>query len=1027
MDGLIFFGFLILLFIFVAPIIAFVRAGRAARAAKEAAIRSQEVEKHLHSLDKAIAELRTNLSGLAALESEVRALKEKLAAEAPPPVSPPPSLRVEQPIRDSKVEIPVPVPPPVLEEIPPAVAEVTSSAPFESRPTDPVTPPNVPEIAAPVMAGAVSPRAKSGLNIEEILGTNWLNKLGIIILVIGVAFFLAYQLQHVGPAGKVFAGYAVSIAILGAGIFFERRERWRVLARAAIGGGWALFFFTTYAMNHVSAARVLESETADFVLLVIVAAAMVAHTLRYQSQVVTGLAFLLAFSTINISHGGASGLWAAVILSAGLAVIAVRRNWYELEVFGLLAAYLNHYYWLRPIIEPMGAHHHAFPELNASTTLLIAYWLIFRASYILRRIEQKYQENVSTVAALLNTFLFHSVIAYQAARPELAFPFLLGVGSTELVLGQLPITRRRRSAFVILSTVGVVLIGAAFSYRFSGGKLSVIWLLEAEALLLAGVFTREILFRRLGILAAALAAGHMLFIDAHNLLHARDVRGIDFSDPRMALIFAVAALVLFANSHWLMRRSEEFAAKPWDVWSFRILSYFAAPMAMLAVWAVSTEKWWAVGWAALALVAAAAGARWKIKELAIQGHALALLGIVRALAVNLSDPWGSLQYDWHPWRLTTVLLVVISIYLSARWMVVREWTQTARVSQVYSWAGSTLVALLIWYQLLPISVALGWMLLGLAALELGFSKQSLSLRLQGYVAIASTFLRMFFVNLNAAGLPGQISPRLYTTLPLAAGFFYVYWRLKGSPELLDQWEKKLAVPSVASYFGTIALVALVRFEMDADFVVAIWAAMVFVLLTTASRYDNRMFLHQGLLLSFALLFRCLFHNFYERSYFPPTFWHGRMFSVGATVVLLFIALPFAFRLKIKSPDGAEKSGRWPFRVLRSLGYRPDQVCFFIPFILLTVLLAVEMRSGLVTLAWGVEAVAVFLFALWIRQRSYRVSGLALLLVCVGKIVLLDVWALQPRDRYMTFIVLGAALLGVSILYTRYRDSLRQYL
>jgi hypothetical protein len=33
--------------------------------------------------------------------------------------------------------------------------------------------------------------------------TNWLNKLGIFILVLGVAFFLAYQLKILGPAGKV--------------------------------------------------------------------------------------------------------------------------------------------------------------------------------------------------------------------------------------------------------------------------------------------------------------------------------------------------------------------------------------------------------------------------------------------------------------------------------------------------------------------------------------------------------------------------------------------------------------------------------------------------------------------------------------------------------------------------------------------------------------------------------------------------------------------------------------------------------
>jgi hypothetical protein len=40
---------------------------------------------------------------------------------------------------------------------------------------------------------------------------------------------------------------------------------------------------------------------------------------------------------------------------------------------------------------------------------------------------------------------------------------------------------------------------------------------------------------------------------------------------------------------------------------------------------------------------------------------------------------------------------------------------------------------------------------------------------------------------------------------------------------------------------------------------------------------------------------------------------------------------------------------------------------------------------------------------------------------------LDVWGLQPRDRYVTLIIVGAALVFVSFLYTRYRETIRQYL
>jgi hypothetical protein len=106
--------------------------------------------------------------------------------------------------------------------------------------------------------------------------------------------------------------------------------------------------------------------------------------------------------------------------------------------------------------------------------------------------------------------------------------------------------------------------------------------------------------------------------------------------------------------------------------------------------------------------------------------------------------------------------------------------------------------------------------------------------------------------------------------------------------------------------------------------------------------------------------------------------------------------------------------------------RPDYVVFFAALLLLTSLLEAELPRGMVTLGWGVEAVLVFVFALWMRERAARLRALALLLLALGKIILHDVWGVSPRDRYLTFIALGMASLAVSWLYTRYREIVRAY-
>lgn len=999
----------------------------------------RELTSRISALEHTVQNLQSHRSSTSVPEAAAKAPEPLVAASYKPSTSSP---NVAAPLVSSPVVVVDPTTSPQVAEKW-ATQRATESTTRPSSETDRVIPPAYsPVTPDPKSFPPTEPtlslgdRLKSSLDIEEMLGTNWLNKLGIVILVLGIAFFLAYQLRTLGPAGKVLVGYVTAAVMLGAGIWFDRKERYRILARAGIGGGWALLFFTTYAMYHVPAAQVLSSQPADLVLMLVVAAAMVAHTLRYRSQVVTGLAFLLAFLTVTISHSNVYSLSAGAVLAAGLVVIVGRMQWFELEVFGILASYLNHYLWLRPIIEPMQGKRHPFPEFAASAGILALYWLIFRISYVFRQPSDEHQERISTAAALLNTALLLALFKYQSTHPEWAFWALLAIGAIETLLGQLPIARRRRTAVIVLSTLGVVLLIAAFPFRYSGMRLSVLWLLEAEALLLIGVWTKEVVFRRLGMLAALLVSGQMIAMDAARIFGRR----MDSADLRpdfgLAIVFVVAAAVFYANAHWVLRRWSDLFVREFDRRVMQRLSYAAAVMLLIAAWMAFPESWTAVAWCALGLGLALAGRRlgssepWR--ELGYQANFLALVSVLRVLAINLG---ATDKYHGLTLRLLTITLVAALLYVTSKWsgdsdrargisIGGRLFSSEQFAGAAYTWSASVLVALLAWYELRPVSVADAWFVGGLVLFELGLARNNLSLRLQGYAALAASFLRIFFVNLNAAGNSGEISPRFYTVVPLALGFFYAYWRLDESSQDLLKTERRFKVAEIFCWLGTLTFAALMRFELEADWVAGAWAALAFGLLAIAWRSGRRVFLHQGLLVALGVLFRTVLHNFYERSYFPPPGWENRWGTVGIVIALLLAALPFAFQLRKKDEESVETG---LVRLLQGVVRRPEQLFFFIAIGLLTVLLATEMRHGMVTLSWGVEGVAVFVLALWLGERSFRLTGLGLLLLCVGKILLVDVWRLDPQDRYLTFIVLGAALLLVSFLYTRNREALRQYL
>jgi hypothetical protein len=101
--------------------------------------------------------------------------------------------------------------------------------------------------------------------------------------------------------------------------------------------------------------------------------------------------------------------------------------------------------------------------------------------------------------------------------------------------------------------------------------------------------------------------------------------------------------------------------------------------------------------------------------------------------------------------------------------------------------------------------------------------------------------------------------------------------------------------------------------------------------------------------------------------------------------------------------------------------------FFVPVILITFMLALKMRSGMVTVSWGVEGVLVFALALALGERSFRLTGWGILVLCILKVAALDFWGLQTRDRYITVILTGLVVTAASFLFIKYRDTIRQIL
>ena len=72
-----------------------------------------------------------------------------------------------------------------------------------------------------------------------------------------------------------------------------------------------------------------------------------------------------------------------------------------------------------------------------------------------------------------------------------------------------------------------------------------------------------------------------------------------------------------------------------------------------------------------------------------------------------------------------------------------------------------------------------------------------------------------------------------------------------------------------------------------------------------------------------------------------------------------------------------------------------------------------------SILWAVYAALVVVFGFWLRQKPYRVVGLAAFVPILLKVFFLDLAQLEQLPRVLATFVLGIMLLAVSFVYQRF--------
>ena len=330
-------------------------------------------------------------------------------------------------------------------------------------------------------------------NYEKFIGENLFGKIGILVFIIGIGFFVKYAIDQnwINETARTILGYAVGAGML---VLAERlHRRYHAFSSLLAGGAFGVFYLITAIAFHYYE---LFSQTVSFIILCATTVFMSVVSILYDRRelAVTALVggFLAPF-IVSTDSGSIITLQTYIsILNVGMFCLAMYKKWGILPVVAFCFTYII--LWMTTLTSGDLATPVCYIILLAFATL---FYLIFLLPviFILRTQCSGNMRRAMLTVVTADSFLYLLYGNYVLEHCDTTFAkdgfiaFFIAVVNLAVYLylrfriaGQNTLRN-----FMLALTITFVSIGIPM--QFDTANLVMLW--AAEAVLLLWLFTRE--------------------------------------------------------------------------------------------------------------------------------------------------------------------------------------------------------------------------------------------------------------------------------------------------------------------------------------------------------------------------------------------------------------------------------------------------------------------------------------------------------------------------------------------------------
>jgi uncharacterized membrane protein len=366
-------------------------------------------------------------------------------------------------------------------------------------------------------------KATSSLDLETLIGGRWLNRIGILAVIVAVSFFLKYAFDNnwIGPSGRVAIGILLGAAMLPwSHWLLGRGYPYFSEGIAALGQGTLLLSVWAGCRYYT-----LFSREVGFAGMIIITAVMAAIALGRNSQRIALLSLLGGFLTpLLLSTGKDEQIVLftyLLILGAGLLIIAARRDWRSLTPVAFVLTLI--YFW--------GWYDTFYRTDKLERTIIFAtlFFLLYAALPVVRAIRLSRLDAISITVVLANSFAYLAAL-YEMLWPQDRWPLtllVLALSGAHVVAARLvPPPKPNESPLTRLLFAGLALtfVTLAIPIRLEGKWITIAFAVEGAILVWTGFRSLTVLMRSAGYLLLGIAAVRVVVLEIpapHFLLNAR--------------------------------------------------------------------------------------------------------------------------------------------------------------------------------------------------------------------------------------------------------------------------------------------------------------------------------------------------------------------------------------------------------------------------------------------------------------------------------------------------------------------------